>query len=220
MATVTDYLRLFNRKERYHLLKWALGGFGPGPEFREVIRSRLRLELPNDPKQSFMAMDYHLNWIYAALALANEGAVGERYDNIACEIEGKASRVIEGNQEDVDLLVAFESGGVTELVMVEAKLDSPWSTTQVRRKAQRLRTIFQIANTRNLARPHFVLVSPNKPGGMQNMLDEWFTWLQPSVLTHIPFQGDAERWDVTRCDSKGLQWTTRKIYSPQPTKHD
>jgi hypothetical protein len=211
MPSLIDYLRMFNRKERYWLLKWSLGGFEPGQSFRQLVRKELKLDVPTDPESTFLAMDYHLNWIYAALVLAREGKLGEPYENPMCEVDGSPSRVIEGNQEDVDLLLAFESEAKTQLVMFEAKLDSPWSSKQVRRKAERLQRIFTAADCLSTVQPHFVLVSPVEPLSVRQSIDQWFAWLSPVTVRHLPIQVDIERWDVTRCDSTGAQWMTRRV---------
>src|SRR4051812_23440982 len=67
-----EYLRRLNRKERFFLVGMALGNpsFELAPAFRDLIGGALGLKIPHD---SFVAMDYHLDWIYASLEIARTG---------------------------------------------------------------------------------------------------------------------------------------------------
>jgi hypothetical protein len=47
------------------------------------------------------------------------------------------------NREDVDLLLAFDQGPTTHLVMVEAKGEMGWDSAQLRSKGRRLKSIFE-----------------------------------------------------------------------------
>ena len=50
--------------------------------------------------------------------------------------------LVVGNQEDIDLLIAFEKQAKTHLVLVEAKGGTAWGNDQLRSKASRLQHIF------------------------------------------------------------------------------
>ena len=81
------HLEEFNRKERFFLVGMALGNpeFRLGEEFRERLAQKLSLQVPRD---AFVAMDYHLDWLAASLFLAaNEGNPGpyKRDKNIISE---------------------------------------------------------------------------------------------------------------------------------------
>ena len=133
-----DYLRLLNRKERFHLLREALGEttFRLDERFRTRLQSCLR-DSPRGavsiPPDAFVAMDYHLDWVGMALRLAADGSVQARRDRIAND------GLVSGTQQDVDLLVAFPDGPTTHLVMIEAKGDTHWRNEQLDRKAERLK---------------------------------------------------------------------------------
>jgi len=62
VTTFVEYLRRFNRKERFYLVGWALGRrkFQLDDNFRISMAGKLGLEIPSS---AFVAMDYHLNWI-------------------------------------------------------------------------------------------------------------------------------------------------------------
>src|SRR5581483_7130104 len=93
-----DYLQRFNRKERFFLVGAALGnsGFSLSADFRASVGAALDLQIPDD---AFVAMDYHLDWIYASLVLANRDGDCGPYAN--------SDRLIRAQQADTDLLVAY-----------------------------------------------------------------------------------------------------------------
>ena len=72
MATLLEYLESFNRKERFFLVGEALGNpaFRLSSDFRTRLGAVFGLAIPND---ALVAMDYHLDWIYASLVLAAGG---------------------------------------------------------------------------------------------------------------------------------------------------
>lgn len=69
MSTFIDNLDKLNRKERFFLIGMALGNprFKLDPLFRQKLSEEFGVVIPDNV---FVAMDYHLNWIYAAAALA------------------------------------------------------------------------------------------------------------------------------------------------------
>ena len=68
-------------------------------------------------------MDYHLDWIHASLFLTLPG-------NDSQAVHPNSGRVATGTQEDVDLLVAFEEGDITHLLLIEAKAETGWTNKQ------------------------------------------------------------------------------------------
>ena len=132
MSDLIKHLRSFNRKERFILLQAALGTdtFSLDDGFRERLGEVVGATVPAD---AFVAMDYHLDWLQMALYLA---ATPSPPSPIPSDDLFKA------NQEDVDLLVAFDDTATTHLVLVEAKMETGWTNSQLCSKAQRLRLIF------------------------------------------------------------------------------
>ena len=123
------YLGLLNRKERFHLLREALGK----KTFRLDERFRIRLQSclydsPCDavsiPPDAFVAMDYHLDWIAMALRLAADGPERARRDRFP--LDGIANDgLVSGTQQDVDLLVAFPAGNLRDSrVCLEHRTDT------------------------------------------------------------------------------------------------
>lgn len=131
MPNLIEYLESFNRKERFFLIGEALGN----PDFRLSNDFRTRLSAAFGvpvPANALVAMDYHLDWIHASLFLASPG-VDER------AVHPNTDAIATGNIEDTDLLVAFEEGQITHLMLIEAKAETGWTNRQMDSKAGRLK---------------------------------------------------------------------------------
>ncbi len=188
-------LESFNRKERFFLVGWALGNraFKLGPAFRRQISSVVGLSVTSD---SFVAMDYHLDWIYASAFLAATGDTNTVHPN--------KDGLVSGSQEDMDLVIAFSAGETAHLIMVEAKGVTGWTNKQAISKARRLEAIFGQGGDRwSHIRPHFVMVSPREPQGLE--CSRWPGWMKRGdgrpywMKMEIP--GGLVR--VTRCNESG-----------------
>ena len=195
MTTLMEYLESFNRKERFFLIGDALGNraFQLSPDFQNRLGEALSISIPGG---AFVAMDYHLDWIHASLFLTQPGVDGEGFHP---NIEPVAT----GNQEDTDLLVAFEKEGLTHLLLIEAKAETGWTNKQTRSKAERLQKIFGVDGSKyHGVKPHYVLTSPRRPQRLESHLwPDWMTrdgqpiWFELSV--------PSGRRRVMRCDSEG-----------------
>ncbi len=186
-------LKYFNRKERFFLVGQALGNkdFKISDEFREVISKKINIEIPPD---SFSAMDYHLDWIYASLYCSEKGSTGFIADN---------SLGLNANQEDIDFLIAFKKEEIYHLVLIEAKAESGWNNKQLGSKADKLKAIFGYnSNLWKNVKPYLLIASPRKPVHLQ--VDALPTYLQRS-MEDIWFQLNIpERLiKITRCDETG-----------------
>lgn len=202
--SVISMLRELNAKERFFLVGYALGNpdFKLGPDFRAALSTKIGQEVPED---AFCAMDYHLDWIHAALVAAAKGA------DIA---HGNADQVIKAQQEDVDLLVAFERDGMTHLVLIEAKAATGWTNAQAKSKASRLAQIFgNDLDEKNGVRPYFVLMSPKESSGV-NVTDwpKWTVdatqrplWMELKIPERLRM---VSRWNAVsnRADALGDHW--------------
>ena len=121
-SKLINYLRSFNRKERYILIEDAIGTgtFRLDTGFRERLGNLLDLIVPGDvarflgettiPCDAFVAMDYHLDWLHVALYLADVPEPAQ----VIPKPEGFSA-----TQIDVDLLVAFEVGETTPIGLLE-----------------------------------------------------------------------------------------------------
>ena len=168
MLNLVKLLSRFNRKERYFLIKQALGTFHLSPKFRKDLACVIGLD--EIPSSAFAAMDYHLDWIAAALHKFEYGGDSNLFNN-------PKQHIVTGNQRDVDLLVAFANPSQCHIVMIEAKADSSWDNDQMNKKAKRLKEIFgsQGCHYRGIT-PHFCLISPCPPQKLET--DKWPRWMK------------------------------------------
>lgn len=191
-----EVLRRFNRKERFHLLHHVLGcenwSFRLGDKFRMALGSNIGEPVPGD---ALVMMDYHLDWISMAVWLSERSEPPTKQSPVLNEAG------VAGNQEDIDLLVAFRSKGVVHLVLVEAKGDTPWSNGQLKSKATRLREMFgdEIPNGAT-TRPHFVLMAPKRSMGIKT--ETWPRWMRAAVNRQmlLPWPTTMK---PTLCDREG-----------------
>lgn len=143
---VLSSIARFNRKERFYLISFALaheeletvGGSIPlGP----ILASKLSEAsgIASIPTTAVWSMDYHLDWLYAALvhARGDESPLESPFVNDKNEPYN-----LNTNQEDIDLLVVFKQEEGIHLVLVEAKGYTPFGVPQLRSKARRLKSIF------------------------------------------------------------------------------
>lgn len=191
----TNNLRLFNRKERFFLLGWALGNreFRLDPAFRGELSLALNLDVSGD---AFVAMDYHLDWIYASAFLSAT--------DDAAPVHSNSEGLITANQEDIDLVVAFDDGDGGHLIMVEAKGVTGWTNRQATSKARRLKAIFGLRGDMwPDIRPHFAIVSPKEPRGLD--CSGWPGWMKRGdglpYWIKMEIRGGLLR--VTRCHDTG-----------------
>ncbi len=192
MSDLIEHLRSFNRKERFILLRETLGSDTLGEVFRKRLGKAIGIKVPAD---AFVAMDYHLDWLQMALYLAANPSPPERIrnDGLVC-----------GNQEDADLIVAFDGGSTTHIVLVEAKVETGWTNSQLKSKAKRLDLIFGEGRPGvHLATPHHVLASPERPPpGIGTA--KWPDWMKlRDEPVWMPLKRPAGLKKPTRCTARG-----------------
>ena len=230
MANLIEYLKKFNRKERYWLLynalehdsdtlrrkqnvevlgpKFVLDDNGPfilSANFRKKLKCKLEPKV-SIPPNAFVAMDYHFDWITMALFSASnpDKALEDSIDIEGSGIFKKELKKVNNSQQDIDLLVAFGNGGKNHLILIEAKADTPWNNEQLQGKANRLK-IFNEREIRANCEPHFILMSPTKPN---KLAVEWPNWMtdgkmQPDKKPHWLPLCLGERYQVERQPKRG-----------------
>ena len=220
MSLLIDNLAAFNRKERFHLLAFALDwqpkDMPLGRQFIDAIGAKIGCKI-SDSSSIFMAMDYHLDWLYAALYLTEHRLSPSSVRN---PVDKRNRCQIAGTQEDIDLLVAFACDNTahgTHLVLVEAKGDTSWSTAQLASKAKRLKAILPDSHSQSGAlqlTPHFILASPSPPqnAGILGAIASLPEWARNGAMDdrhwiHLPMHGQGTTKDgfakVVRCDRDG-----------------
>ncbi len=179
MVNLIDKLKMFNAKERFFLVGHILGNasFQPSNEFLKELSEKLAIDIP-DAEHVFTAMDYHLDWLHAALQVFTSGNEQKCYSNEPDYIKGK--------QEDVDFILAWQEEEKFHVVLIEAKGVTSWTNSQIRSKAKRMREIW--GNDGKLIEkvvPHFVLMSPRESKGLEkDICPDWmcpkgnFTWMR------------------------------------------
>ena len=212
MPDLLAILESFNRKERFFLIAHALNGRQNKPAFTlsENFRQELGKAVGLDqqgiaiPDDAFAAMDYHLDWVAASVAgMGQEQSLDGVFPN-------PGQKVVEGNQEDIDLLVAFDCAGKHHLIFVEAKAYGSWGNKQLKAKVARLERIFGDDGEKcNGVVPHFSLLSPNSP---QKLSVRWLEWMlggngKPSHLK-LSLPPKSERRRAERCDENGKATAT------------
>ncbi|MBF0398710.1 MAG: hypothetical protein HQK78_18180 [Desulfobacterales bacterium] len=148
---IINNLRLLNSKERYFLFTAATDNpnLNLGQKFINEINATIGIKIP---KNHFVAIDYHLDWLYAAITV----------DITSDSIEhDNPYNTMQGNQEDIDLLIAFEKEDKTVIILIEAKCFGSWTNKQINSKIDRLNLIFE-TKTNNIVKPYFMLMSPKE----------------------------------------------------------
>lgn len=202
-----EYLKSFNRKERFYLISQMLGN----PEFR---MDKIQLGEISDligikiPTEYFAAMDYHLDWIYASLFLIQNDA-DKAFKRNFIENDGiKIDYQISGTQEDVDFLLAFvDHENTTHIVMIEAKGDSTFSNAQLQSKNERFRAIFyepEVSATHShtkwkSVKAHFLLCSPKKPRKIEITNPVSFMKSEKLMNSWLKLDMGGDKIKVTRC---------------------
>lgn len=183
MAGLIEILESFNRKERYFLITQALGipKFELSEPFRQSLGKKIGLEERNIevPRDAFVAMDYHLNWLHASLVIAHHDCDRHRVELL------REKGTFEKNQEDVDLLVAFPeyTGGskTYHIICIEAKgFDAnglaSFDVKQLKSKGQRLSRILKPSDEPYPdVESHFCLMSGSEPKELPT--EDWKYWL-------------------------------------------
>lgn len=177
-SRLVEALKRFNRKERYWLVADAVGEpfLTLSPAFIDKINLALEANVPSN---AWWAFDYHLDWLYAVLSAGSDFNI----DRLMREPpRTNAPEVIKGNQEDVDLVIAFDE----TIILIEAKLWTGWSSKQAKSKGERLKSL-PIENVQ----PHFLLASPGAPRRVD--YEGWPKWALPNqgkLPAHMVFKGN------------------------------
>lgn len=195
MRKLIDNLRSFNSKERFFLVGHILGNtdFAPSQAFKESIENSLGLKIPGE---SFAAMDYHLDWLYASLCLTfSDGGESEIFAN--------TDHIIKAQQEDIDFIIAFVEEDSCHIILLEAKGVTGWTNKQMNSKAIRFEEIFGFDGEKwPNVKPYFMLLSPQRPKQLD--VSKWPSWMVVGEqLPWIELSVPKGLRKVTRCDSEG-----------------
>jgi hypothetical protein len=211
MEQLANVLERFNRKERNLLIRDILDKpLHLGSDFCERLAKAVGI-----PKESvdraWWATDFHFDWLAGALLTFMKGETQNRQDNVSRH--QSHSRLVMGNQEDLDLVVVAYVPAATmpyHLILIEAKAYGHFTSDQYQSKVSRLELLY--AFYKELEREsqhkisfHYVLYSPAKPTKLVPLPLPW----QSNVATvpeHIHLElmlPKSPILTVARCDDKG-----------------
>ena len=203
-----ENLRKFNRKERFFLLRHAIGCkyFNLSDGFCRSLEVAFGTNLPKTP---YFAIDYHLDWLYAAAFLATPAARDAEKQGKTTFPMPKKPGLLTATQEDIDLLVAFPDASdetVTHLLLLEAKGVTGWTNKQLRSKAKRLEAIFgtngdEWSHQGVAIKPRFAIISPKQPSELE--CSGYPRWMKDKKegLVHISLPIESCLLQPMRCDS-------------------
>jgi hypothetical protein len=207
--TLVQALKNFNRKERYLLFQHAIGNHRLSPKFCKDLAEILKID--EIPAAAYWAIDYHFDWI--AGAVTELAGLANRFPDAPFKQEEGASKLIMGNQEDIDLLIAFKHPSEFKhiLILVEYKAGGEWSG-QVTSKTQRINLLKKLIDSQIRDHPidvHFVAVCPESK--------------RPSNVHWLPLDYDdkcfarVERCDEHRSpDASGHYWQVKAAKTRSP----
>jgi len=214
-VTLVESLTAFNRKERYWLIRNALGQRNEAillsTEFRECFKKITGLSIP---KNAWWALDYHIDWLIGALLVYAGHSLDDVGDNpqIAMHSGELQDRAIQGSQQDFDFVVAFDN----VVILIEAKATGAWDNKQFESKCKRLNGLRALC-TGELPEIYFVLMSPGAPSPLKaqdlpsdiKQLDPIPLWLDDVPTDFVGIKRDPS--------ATGTQWKLFRQRKP-PTR--
>lgn len=176
MRSLKSALMRHNERERFHLVRYAMGLAPPslrlGCTFREELGSVVGATVPRD---AFAATDYQLSRLGDALhdTYRRHGLPTMPPRNRLRNHTDLARSVM-----DVDLLVVFPHEKAEHIVLVEAKYKNSWNNAQLSKKADCLSELFDPSMAwSDEVRPSFVLLSSRPPRRVSTK--NWPEWMAP-----------------------------------------
>lgn len=207
MSELVETLKRFNRKERNWLVRDALGEGAEklSTSFRNRLSESIRpidkdISVPDD---AWWCTDFHIDWLIGALTMLQSSTTGGDVVGVAPfekppskEPPSKERMIVTGNQQDIDLVVAWG----TTLVLIEAKGVGSWKGNGTTGKLQRLSalpgTLFEGIE------PYLIFCSP-EDNGPTDGLPTWTKNDQRRIHIKLePPPCNGPRLRVERCSTK------------------
>ena len=190
MTDITEILERFNRKERNLLVRDLLDcqpGVTPlSEDFCDRVGKALGIRIP---QTAWWATDYHLNWIAGAMALWRDGENAIGVSQATNQEDDPLRKLVQRNQEDADLLIAFDQ----TLVLIEVKAFGYFTNKQIDSKVQRWLLLNQFCKQAvHELTLQFMLMSRSKPTGLKppptDLLPGKSEWPHAVLKLHSPSQ--------------------------------
>lgn len=201
-TSLIDHIESFNRKERHILWEQATGTgqqVALSNSYRAKLAGAIDIEIP---PEHLVCVDYHLNWLYGAL-LAHTGKLEQTTASPIADADGddpNGRRPYERNQQDIDLVVAFESEDTTIVVLNEAKGFTSWGTKQMESKLRRLDRIVDDATPGKDVVLKLVLTSFGK---WSKINVDWGRWADQNGPPFVSLDKPDGRVLIEECDAEG-----------------
>ncbi|MFM0327639.1 hypothetical protein [Caballeronia glebae] len=188
------------------------------PHERFVRKVLMACGIDARPERFFCAMDFHLDWLYAALMKPDLDPAWRRQDVPLPRIfdEEAGEYPVTGGQQDADFVMCFTepvtddqtATPVTHLLLIEAKGAGSWNTNQMRSKFRQYRAMKHafLAGHNKHVQPRLVLMSPNNPLETNAKNAEFLRALEAFTQFGEIVWIDLEMRDtlcVVRCDDQG-----------------
>lgn len=224
MALLSETLERFNRKERNLAVRHILGHVKRPPPldrgFCHKVCCKLNLN-ENMLDEAWWATDYHISWLAGALAIHARGNFAEERTwpnqavppicsrRIAKDKTAVERQIAEGNQEDIDLVIAVEN----HLILIEIKAYGRWDMVQLESKLTRIKLIkafYQEIKEKNKENIlfHILLLSPQDlPLEKRERLRSTLKLAKlnlPWIQLCLPLC-ESEIREVGRCDRQGYR---------------
>ena len=216
MHSLADALDAFNRKERNLLVRAMLAKeerLYLNEPFRDQVAQKL--EFASIPEDAWWATDYHISWLAGALALFVKGEEraqsvwgNQQYPRNPQYPKQDNQRLVEGNQEDIDLVIATGCN----LVLIEAKGFGYFGNAQLKHKLARLELLHNFYSEL-VGRPepsepavtfHFLIISPTRPSALTTSWPSWACKGQEVPWIELKIDKGKSVFEVTRCDERGM----------------
>lgn len=201
---MTDFITAMSRLEprKRRRLAAAFFGVAAARPSDELLRSlSLELSIPAADfsflEPSFFGLEVELDDVYAAAVASSRIKETTIYDD--------KSGMLESDGACLDAVFAYKrNNGTIELVLCFAKLNGKWAGRRFRRLSNRLRRTFgENGDAFRGIVPHFVALSPVRPGVEQT--SSWPAWMRRADGRSfwLPFGKDPDEIAIIRCDRKG-----------------
>ena len=223
MRSLADALKSFNRKERNLLIHAMLAKEGHLPlskSFRDEVAKKLDFAIPEG---AWWATDYHFSWLAGALARFVKDAEETAQEIIWPNPENEdVRRLVERNQEDVDLVIATGCN----LVFIEANAYGYFDNAQLKHKLERLELLhkfyIEIVGTNpppnQVVHFYFLIISPCPP--TEKLTACWPSWAcKGQDVPWIPLQlTTTPVFLVTQCDEQGTSSDAGQFWRVKPAR--
>ena len=215
-ASLSESLERFNRKERNLLVRDILGQESEKlPPLSKAFCTRITAALGIEVSESaWWAADYHISWLAGALAIYVKKSVKcclfpnpfwtPVLDDANAE-QPKRRQLVEGNQEDIDLVIAMDQN----LILIEAKAYGSFTERQIKSKLERLNMLHRFLEeslkpeTDQRIQSHFMLQGPSDPKHLKFEWPRWACNTREKCWLDLKIGESDFVLEVTRCNSNG-----------------